>query len=62
VLGYTNNALTPGQRADALVSVLGMAAGGALEVDRQTYTLDDVQAAWEMAKASSGVRPVALLH
>ena len=62
VLGYTNNALTPGQRADALVSVLRMAAGGALDVDRQTYTLDDVQAAWEMAKASSGVRPVALPH
>jgi NADPH:quinone reductase-like Zn-dependent oxidoreductase len=62
VLGYTNNALTPGQRAEALVSVLGMAAGGALEVDRQTYTLDDVEAAWEMAKASSGIRPVTLLH
>ena len=62
VLGYTNNALTPGQRAEALVSVLEMAAGGALEVDRQTYTLDDVKAAWEMAKASSGIRPVTLLH
>lgn len=62
VLGYTNNALTPAQRADALVSVLGMAASGALEVDRQTYTLDDVEAAWDMAKTNSGVRPVTLLH
>jgi NADPH:quinone reductase-like Zn-dependent oxidoreductase len=62
VLGYTNNALTPAQRADALGEVLAMAADGSLEVDRQTYTLDDVQAGWEMAKASSGIRPVLLLH
>jgi NADPH:quinone reductase-like Zn-dependent oxidoreductase len=62
VLGYTNNALTPAQRAEALVSVLGMAAGGALEVDRQIYTLHDVEAAWELAKAGSGIRPVTLLR
>jgi NADPH:quinone reductase-like Zn-dependent oxidoreductase len=62
VLGYTNNALTPAQRAEALVSVLSLAAGGALEVDRQIFTLHDVEAAWELAKAGSGIRPVTLLR
>ena len=35
VLGYTNNAITPAQRAVALGEVLALAASGALVVDRQ---------------------------
>jgi NADPH:quinone reductase-like Zn-dependent oxidoreductase len=62
VLGYTNNALTPAQRADALVEVLAMAAAGSLEVDRQVHALDDVATAWTAAEASSGVRSVVRLR
>jgi NADPH:quinone reductase-like Zn-dependent oxidoreductase len=62
VLGYTNNALTPAQRADALGEVLAMAANGALEVDREVYALDDVATAWTAAAASSGVRSVVRLR
>jgi len=62
VLGYTNNALTPAQRADALGEVLAMAAAGSLEVDRQVHALDDVATAWTAASASSGVRSVVRLR
>jgi NADPH:quinone reductase-like Zn-dependent oxidoreductase len=58
VLGYTNNALTPSQRADALGRVLQLAASATLEVDRDVYTLAEVPSAWVAAAAGSGVRPV----
>jgi len=46
VLGYTNNALDPGQRAGALAALLAHAAAGRLDVDREVLPLADVSAAW----------------
>jgi NADPH:quinone reductase-like Zn-dependent oxidoreductase len=56
VLGYTNNAITPAQRAEALGEVLALAASGDLVVDHRVHPLDDVEAAWTGAARNSGVR------
>ncbi len=58
VLGYTNNAITPAQRAVALGEVLALAASGALVVDRQVHPLDDVATAWTAAARNDGIRPL----
>lgn len=58
VLGYTNNAITPAQRAVALRGVLALAASAALVVDRQVHALDDVAAAWAAAARNDGVLPL----
>ncbi|HEY7988706.1 MAG TPA: zinc-binding alcohol dehydrogenase family protein [Lapillicoccus sp.] len=58
VLGYTNNAITPAQRATALGEVLALAASGSLVVDRQVHPLDDVATAWAAAARNDGVRPL----
>ncbi|MFQ1001128.1 zinc-binding dehydrogenase [Modestobacter sp. SSW1-42] len=60
VLGYTNNALTAGQRADALHAVLAVAAAGELSVAHETLPLADVRTAWERTAAGSGARLVLL--
>ena len=49
VLGYTNNALRPEQRRDALTAVVRHAAGGALTVAHEVVPLDDVADAWRRA-------------
>ena len=46
ILGYTNAALSPGQRADALREILAHAAAGALEADREILPLAEVAAGW----------------
>jgi NADPH:quinone reductase-like Zn-dependent oxidoreductase len=49
VLGYTNNALSPEQKAEALAAVLGHAAAGRLTADRETLPLADAVLAWSRA-------------
>ena len=46
VLGYTNNAITPDQRRDALTAVLEHAAAGAIAVAYETVGLADIATAW----------------
>jgi NADPH:quinone reductase-like Zn-dependent oxidoreductase len=46
ILGYTNNALTPDQRRDALTAVLRHAATGAIAVAHETVPLPDITTAW----------------
>ena len=46
VLGYTNNVLRPEQRAAALAEILGHAAVGRLEVDRERLPLAEIAAGW----------------
>lgn len=59
VLGYTNNALSPEQRADALRSVLEHAEAGRLSVEHRVSPLADVAAVWGgLASGSTYVRQV----
>ena len=59
VLGYTNNALTPAQRRDALDAVLAVAATGRVGVAHERVPLADVAAAWSrQAAGDAGVRLV----
>jgi NADPH:quinone reductase-like Zn-dependent oxidoreductase len=46
VLGYTNNGLSPEQKAAALAEILGHAAHGRIDTDRETLPLADVGAGW----------------
>ncbi len=52
ILGYTNNALSPAQRRDALTSVLEHAAAGRIHVAQETWPLQDAEEAW--ARQASG--------
>ena len=47
ILGYTNNAITPDQRRDALTAVLQHAATGAIAVAHETVTLAEIGTAWQ---------------
>jgi NADPH:quinone reductase-like Zn-dependent oxidoreductase len=47
ILGYTNNALTPEQRQDALTEVLRHIAGKRIVVEYETVPLPDVAGAWQ---------------
>ena len=59
VLGYTNNALTPAERAEALAAVAGHAAGGRIAVAHEVLPMDAVTAAWErQAAGDAGARLV----
>jgi hypothetical protein len=58
ILGYTNNALTPSQRADALGAILSHAAGGSLAVEHVEVPLSQVEQAWNQTKDGGGQRPV----
>jgi NADPH:quinone reductase-like Zn-dependent oxidoreductase len=57
VLGYTNNALTPAQRAVAVDAVLGHAAAGRLAVEHELLPMSRVAAAWART-AAGGTRQV----
>jgi NADPH2:quinone reductase len=46
VLGYTNNALSHGQKAQALAEILRHAAAGHLTADRETLPLADAAQGW----------------
>jgi NADPH:quinone reductase-like Zn-dependent oxidoreductase len=59
ILGYTNNALTPQQRSDALAAVAEHAAAGRLAVAHEEIPLSDAEAAWRrQASGEAGVRLV----
>lgn len=58
VLGYTNNALTPRQRAEALTEVLAHAAAGTVRVAHQTWPLARAAEAWTAVAAGAGSRAV----
>jgi len=59
ILGYTNNALTPDQRRDALTTIAEHAAVGRLGVAHEEVGLADVADAWRrQATADTGVRLV----
>jgi NADPH:quinone reductase len=51
VLGYTNNELTPEQRAGALTAVLGHAAAGRLTARHERVPFADAAAGWERQAA-----------
>ena len=57
MLGYTNNALTPEQRAEALTSVLALAGDGRVFVEHHVRPLAEVAAAWADV-ATGAVRQV----
>ena len=52
VLGYTNNAISAGQRADALTEVLRLAERRALSVDHRVLSLAEIRTAWSLASGS----------
>ena len=54
VLGYTNNALTAAQKADALTAVLGHAAAGQISVAAETVPLAEAEQAWRRQVAGTG--------
>ena len=59
MLGYTNNALTPEERAAALTAVAGHAAEGRLAVAHEVLPLAEVADAWRrQASGQAGVRLV----
>jgi NADPH:quinone reductase-like Zn-dependent oxidoreductase len=57
VLGYTNNALTPDQRAAAVDAVLAHAAAGRLAVEHEVLPMSRIDQAWAGA-AAGGMRQV----
>ncbi len=57
ILGYTNNAITPAQRVEALTAVLGLASDGKLAVDLDVRPIGECAEAWAAA-ARSGPRVV----
>ena len=60
LLGYTNNALTVQQRAEALTSVVGLAAAGRMRVAHTVNPLDLVGEVWS-ATAAGRAAPRAVL-
>jgi len=57
VLGYTNNELTPTQRAEALALIAAHAAAGRLTVDYETVRLADIATAWHRTDSRVVVVP-----
>ncbi len=51
ILGYTNNALSPEQKSQALAEILTHAAAGRCTVDRETLPLARAGEAWELQAA-----------
>ena len=60
ILGYTNNALAPRQREEALTQVLELAAAGRCDVAVDPFPLADVAAAWTRAGSTPQGRVVVL--
>ena len=59
LLGYTNNELTPTQRADAFNAVLSLAAAGRLTVGYESVPLDGIAGAW--SRQARGEAPVRIV-
>ncbi len=53
ILGYTNNALTPQQKAEAFTEILKHAAAGRCTVERETIPLARVSEAWQRQATSA---------
>jgi NADPH:quinone reductase-like Zn-dependent oxidoreductase len=53
ILGYTNNALTQQQRAQALSEILSYAAAGRCTVEHETVPLAQAAAAWQRQAAGA---------
>ena len=49
MLGYTNNELTPAQRADALAHVVAQVRAGRLTTAHEPVPLVDVAGVWDRA-------------
>jgi hypothetical protein len=61
IRGYTNNALTPEQRREALTALLGHAEAGAVAVAHETRPLTEVAEAWRVQQEqAAGTRLVLL--
>ena len=60
VLGYTNNAITPGQRRDALTAVLEHVAAGRISLTHETHPLAAVADLWGPGVTDRGSRLVLL--
>lgn len=59
VLGYTNNAITPEQRREAITAVLGHAAAGRIRIQYDVHPLAEVERVWErFASGGSQARNV----
>ncbi|MGZ4507963.1 MAG: zinc-binding dehydrogenase [Blastococcus sp.] len=58
ILGYTNNALTPAQRAGAIEAVVDRARSGALAVDHEVLPLAQVADVWRRTAEETGRRVV----
>ena len=56
ILGYTNNALTHEQKAEALTQILTHAAAGRCTVERETVPLARATEAWERQAARAGCK------
>jgi NADPH:quinone reductase-like Zn-dependent oxidoreductase len=54
VLGYTNNALTPAQKGEALTAVLRQAAAGRIGVLAETLPITEAEQAWRRQAAGTG--------
>ncbi len=61
VLGYTNNELTPEQRAAAVREVAEDAAAGRLVLDYETMPLAEVEQAWARQASGEATRRVVLV-
>lgn len=53
ILGYTNNALTPEQKAEALSTILTHAAAGRCTIERESLPLAHAAEAWQRQAASA---------
>jgi NADPH:quinone reductase-like Zn-dependent oxidoreductase len=60
ILGYTNNELSPEQRATAVRTVAGHAATGALRVDYERVSLAEVDDAWRRQVAGTAAGRIVL--
>jgi NADPH:quinone reductase-like Zn-dependent oxidoreductase len=59
LLGYTNNALNPAQRREAITAVLGHAAAGRIRIQYDVHPLADVEQVWSrIAAGDTGARNV----
>ena len=60
ILGHSNFALTPADRARAYAELVEHAAAGLVAIDVETFALDDVAAAWELQASGAGKAVVLL--
>jgi NADPH:quinone reductase len=62
ILGYTNNSLDSAQTHDTLLTVLGHASKGQIEIGFDVVPLRDVADAWQRQAAGSNTRRIVLVR